>query len=729
MAGLNFTGTYLNPYEAARNQYSGTPLYKELGGDEAWSKMSKEGQLNSFISVLHDGKNLSPIKLEEDYGISYLKNDEKFTAVANELYGDRETMNTYDETTYDAQGNAQVTPVQMSEYDWNKKLLKQNSDYYKRQHEYEIARAKKDELNGFVKFLGTFATPVSSAIRALAEMTGNIWSLTKGLADAGATLIQGGSIEQADEVLNNNFNNNIFAGVIEDINNFESNYTYLRDVDGTPSNALAEVTISLSESFGQAIPSMIGNTIGANIGGAFGKSISSFSNFGYWYGMSANAYADMINDSAYASVPTYQKLINSSAKALAEYLVMKGLNKLLGPTSADKLVFGYKGGSGVTSVGNKIFNDFLHEGTEESLQELADYFVDNAMSVMNENFGKNANFSFETMSYAFILGGISSVGMSALDIIITPNMQTNEVLTDKTGNIVVDKDGNPRYRKFSKAKSWILSSNINTFLQNANDLVNNNKLSENQRKQAIEQAYVTMRNISAVYNVIGPEKFESAQQFLSAMINYAPKSQMTIETYRYAARQMLQEFDIMQQSYRASALKNLVEKVAEAKITKVDAKVTRSNLEDDIKNLPEDAKDVEQEVRKILQDDPETTEVYITKDGDTIAVQNNVKFIPLDYLKAANAESILRTQAEQELVNNVINAKGLQSILPNILDTYRRVTGDNSADMNLAVYNMFFNESFFNILLNTANRDVYQLLSHLIQIEEAAVSKTVKDSI
>lgn len=729
MAGLNFSGNYLNPYEAARNQYSGTPLYKELGGDEAWSKMSKEGQLNSFISVLHDGKNLSPIKLEEDYGISYLKNDEKFTAVANELYGDRETMNTYDETTYDAQGNAQVTPVQMSEYDWNKKLLKQNSDYYKQQHEYEIARAKKDELNGFVKFLGTLATPVSSAVRALAEMAGNVLSLTKGLADAGATLIQGGNFEEADTALNDNFNENIFAGVIEDINNFESNYTYLRDVDGTPSNALAEVTISLSESFGQAGLSMIGNVIGANIGGTFGKAISSFSNFTYWYGMSANAYADMINDPAYASVPTYQKLINSSAKALAEYLVMKGLNKLLGPTSADKLVFGYKGGSVSTSVGNKIFNDFLHEGTEEALQELADYFVDNAMSVMNENFGKNSNFSFETMSYAFILGGISSVGMSALDIIVTPNLQTNEVLTDKSGNIKVDKDGNPRYRKFSKAKSWILSSNINTFLQNTNELINNNKLSETQRKQAFEQAYVTMRNISTVYNIIGPEKFASAQQFLSAMIAYAPKSSFTAQEYRYVAQQMLKEFDIMQQSYQKAALKNLTEKVADAKMTKVKAKVTRANLNDDIKNLPSDAKEVESEVRQILNDDDSVEAVYITNDGDTIAVQDNVKFIPLNYLQAGNAISVLRTEAEQNLVANVKNAKALQSILPKILDTYRKVSGDENADMDLAIYNLFFNESFFNILLSTANRDVYHLLSHLVKIEEDAVSKTVKDAI
>lgn len=160
----------------------------------------------------------------------------------------------------------------------------------------------------------------------------------------------------------------------------------------------------------------------SGLGGAatqVASGMSKSANFLYWAGMAAGNYREIYKDPQYATIPTYQVILNSAGRAAAEYLVMRGMNSIFGTTSVDKLVFGYTGNTVGKSVAKRIAREFLLEGTEEALQEYSGFIVNNLMGTINENFGKMANFDFETAISAFILGGLSAIGGAVIDLVTT----------------------------------------------------------------------------------------------------------------------------------------------------------------------------------------------------------------------------------------------------------------------------------------------------------------------
>lgn len=733
MATFNYQGNFLNPYERAHATYKNTPLYNELGGDDTWSKYAKNGQLNNLVAVLSDAEKLGGIEnFTKNYNTKYLDSDMKMTAAANELYGDREKLNKYTESYYDDVGVLQNREVEMSEYEWNKKNLNEYAAGKQKEFELAAVRQRKDEMNGFLKAVNTVGTAGTALIDKAVEQVDNMVSGIAGTFSGLSTFVSGGDFFKG---WNEAFDFELIGdtGFHDAIAQWEAENTYARDVDGNLTG-VGNFLYGFFGSIGQALPTMLINMASGGISGLGGAAttvasgMSKSANFLYWAGMAAGNYREIYKDPQYATIPTYQAILNSAGRAATEYLVMKGLNGIFGATSVDKLVFGYTPNTSGKTVAKRIAMEFLHEGTEEVLQEYSGFIINNLMGTINENFGKMAHFDFKTAANAFILGGLSALGGAVIDIVTTKNIDTNQFDTDKNGNIKYDKNGNPVLKKFGKGKSWILNSDAKSFKENVAKVISDTTLTNEQRMQVIGQAYVTLRTMSEYYGIIGEAEFQAAQQMLQSMQAYSIKSNFTHEKFESIAIDLLNQYNLITEKYYSNVANKdiLVNKIADAKITSIEKVYSK----EDIKNETIEAGDkLANEIQKIFDMTENVDRVVITSDGETIVTDNNVMFVPINYLNAADAATILRTEAEHKLVQGVKEGKAFQSQLVKVLDTYRKVANDANATMDVAIMNLFFNDSFFRIMLSTANQDMYQFLSSLMDIEKAIVPKTVRDDI
>lgn len=197
MATFNYQGNYLNPYERARVTYKGTPLYNELGGDDTWAKYARNGQLNNLVAVLSDADKLGGIQnFANEYNTKYLDADMKMTAAANELYGDREKLNKYTESYYDDLGVLQNREVEMSEYEWNKKNLKEYAAGKQREFELAAAQKRKDEMNGFLKTINTIGVAGTALTDRFIGQLDNIISGIAGSFSGLSTLATSGDFSK-----------------------------------------------------------------------------------------------------------------------------------------------------------------------------------------------------------------------------------------------------------------------------------------------------------------------------------------------------------------------------------------------------------------------------------------------------------------------------------------------------------------------------------------------------
>lgn len=734
MATFNYQGNYLNPYERARVTYKGTPLYNELGGDDTWAKYARNGQLNNLVAVLSDADKLGGIQnFANEYNTKYLDADVKMTAAANELYGDREKLNKYTESYYDDLAVLQNREVEMSEYEWNKKNLKEYAAGKQREFELAAAQKRKDEMNGFLKTINTIGVAGTALTDRFIGQLDNIISGIAGSFSGLSTLATSGDFSKGwnewfdKEVINDTL------GFRDYIEKWEAENTYARNVDGSLTG-IGNFLYGFFGSLGQALPTIFVNLAAGGISGLGGAAtqvasgMSKSANFMYWAGMAAGNYREIYKDPQYATIPTYQVILNSAGRAAAEYLVMRGMNSIFGTTSVDKLVFGYTGNTVGKSVAKRIAREFLLEGTEEALQEYSGFIVNNLMGTINENFGKMANFDFKTAISAFILGGLSAIGGAVIDLVTTKRVSTNEYVTDSNGNIQYDKNGNPIVKKFSKGSSWIINNDVDSFRRNVAKIISDKNLTNEQRMQVIGQAYVTLRTMSEYYGQIGEEQFRAAQQMLKSMQAYSIKSNFTHEKFKAIANDLLERYSSMIGKYYSveSFRNNIAEKLADAKVTNIEKVYTK----EDIKSEKIEGGDkLSEEIQKIFDMTENVDRVVVTSDGETIVTDDNIMFVPVNYLNAADAATILRTEAEQKLVQGVKEGKAFQSQLKRVLETYRKVANDANATMDVAIMNLFFNDSFFRIMLGTANQDMYQFLSSLMDIEKAIVPKTVRDSI
>ena len=115
--------------ETAKQLYRGNKMYNT----DDWNIFAARGELPVYMQVLSDfDKNVDYNKFSQgfQYGLDKLTTDQKFTAMTNELYGDRENVIKKKRTiTDEATGEQREEEYETTEYDYVKNMLNEQISY------------------------------------------------------------------------------------------------------------------------------------------------------------------------------------------------------------------------------------------------------------------------------------------------------------------------------------------------------------------------------------------------------------------------------------------------------------------------------------------------------------------------------------------------------------------------------------------------------------------------
>lgn len=715
---LKFEGNYLNRYEQAHDLYQDNPFFNQ----EDWDTMSRRGDLDLYVSILHDSDKLpSYDTLQKEYRMDLMDTSTRFTILANELYGDKTNTDAIrKEDVYDEQGNVTGTnEYKMSDYDYTKKLLKEKSNELVQAEARRIAQQQKEEnSNFFTNLLGGFG---ELAIGAM-EFVNDIFSLAEGVTDGFVALANGGNF---DEAFRNAFNTGeggsadwrIFdnVGWTDAIIQWNIDNTDIRDLDGNFNNGLAGIWGQLTRMIGQyALPMGVGKIAGGL--GASARVASGMSQGLYYTGLSVANLREYASNPAYASVPTWAIVTNAAAKGAVEYLVQRGLNKVLGPSALDRLIFGLKGSAvkGATKISTwgalkKIGFDAFHEGIEEVFQQYGDWIVDQAFAIKYTDFKYATDISAETIVMSFILGALGSIGASSLSVAASG---TADFISWRKGKTQITRN---------LFKSWSLKQTMSDMAQQYDAVVNNPNIDLDTKRAVMGQMYVNYRAIASLYNSIGEDKFNQAVNLLERISNEPEFSDVAMTMF---AKDLMQEVQTMPLQYAQKVVEEVIKNAhMQEPIGEITADTEVADLSDDVKaTAVQIAKDI------IAKDNGVKKVVYVNKGATAIKVGDTV-LAPVNMTETFDADGILKSATENTIVMNILNAPVLKVAIDNITDLYKQTYGiDDSNSRIIAVYNALFNPEFRAVIWGVANQDLYKFMSNLNETITAARKGTKADA-
>lgn len=753
MSTLKLTPSYLNSYEAAHKILSKNPWFQESD----WLSMARSGELDQYITVLaNTDKITDKDKFYSDYNYAYADDQTRVAALYNELLADRNNvdeprkrlaLDSSGNVILDAKGKPTYESFKASDYDYYKSVIKNRNDEHYQEYLIEQEKERKNSMNGFVKFLGDTASIGTELAYGLANQIDNLTNSIAAIGDGITAYFKDEDV--ADAIVDTNASDTWRwfeqLGVQDWIVDFERRYTNVRDLDGNYSNT-GKYLGGICSTLGQMLPSMVGGKVvgsAAQKAGAAAKTVNTLSQISstliFYQGITAGNIRDMYKQFAAekASVPSGAILANASIKSALQWAVEIGLAKISGGSTIDNVVFGRSirtsaGSTLAKSAGKRLLSDFVTEGLEEVFQDTSDWLVDKAFSVLiNENFGKVTEISYQSLMDSFIIGGLASFAGSALNIVTTKKVATGQVKTNKKGDTKLDKKGNVKAEKLGKLASWEYGLDMQSFMKNYVELQEQakgflkryDKDSAEAKKYAaaITEMYAAYRMLSSIYGEIGETRFKNANQVLSEITNLINNGKFTND----AAYNIGQELMNSLTDLNENSLQKTIAALEKAKITQLadvierDSDLTQLNIDEDTKKS----------IQQLFDGDDNIKKVILTKDGANIAVVDDSLFVPINYAKNADGSTLYETVAEQTLVEAISKGKFKGDVLNLVLETFKKVTGRNDASMEEAIYNLVFNDSFFNIMLSTANKDMYSLLSSLISIEDSVVSNKLRDKI
>ena len=743
MATLKLTPHYFNNYEAAYKVLSQTKDFRQ----SQWESSANKGELDQYMTVLINAENIKDRQqFYKDYNLDYSDDKTYTAALYNEILADR-TNTEQDRERYitddagnivtDKQGKPTIEKYKMSDYDYYKQIIKANNDANYEKYLIQQEQERKDSMNGFNKFIATTASIGTEFVYGLANQFDDVFNSLAAIGNGIDAAIKGESISDAIVKTNASDTWRIFeqAGLQDAIIDFERRYTHMRDLDGNYSN-FGKYVGGVASTLGQMAPSMVGGKLAGSLAKGLGASTKiattiseATSTLIFYQGMTSSNIREIYSEMSKNNVTPSSAAIlaNATIKSTLQWAVEIGLAKVLGGTSLDKMVFGRSVGKSVgksltTSAGKRILGDFVEEGLEEVFQDTSDFLVDKAFGLLiDENFGKLTNLTWQSLIDSFIIGGLASFAGSAMQIVTTKRVQT--------ANTKVDRDGNVKLSKLNKLASWEYGLNMQSFMQNFATLQEQGEglIKNYDAKQGTEYAtaftemYAAFRMITSIYDNIGEERFKAANDILTAitsMINAGKFNSASLKMLSTDLMNTLQDID-------KDAMEKAKDKILKAGITEVEHVVNR---DDDLSAL--DINDsTKQELEKSFDGDKTIAKIVLTKDGKNIVVTDNQLFVPINYANNGSAEVLYANVAEQTLVENIVKGEYRGFVLDNVLDLYKQVSGKEDANIEEAIYNLVFNDSFFRIVLSTANKDTYAFVSSLIDIEKKVVKDNLRSAI
>lgn len=740
------TPMYINPYEAAYDKLKDKTIFNQY--DWNYALRNSEEDLQTYIGILTDSDKLSYDQLNQKYLglIERMDTDQRLFMYQNELYGDKSDESRKAReiiVDYDADGNPIKESVEMTDYEYNSKMLE---DWAKYQNELDVQRLKqyeKDNAN-FGEWLLYSAGTVGSVL---------LERPTKGAVD-----IIGSFFDLVDAIPAAIFTEDTFRERMSDDSIFGIDYwkfsddweknfvdwastnTWLYDTKGQ-ANWVANIAMSTAYSIGQMAPSIAIGYLTGGLGTAVGLSstaiqwTSAIAQQGFYYAGMASQNLRESFKAAGTDVSTFRVLSKVALQTGLDYIVEQCSAKMFGASMMDELVLGMtRRGSNGNAVLN-VFKEALIEGAEETVQEFTSWFAANIHAGFDENDPLYQAFDLQTMVDAFICGALSSIALGASNTIveqISKNKYMNELTKDDVVYLELIKSDKSKAKDY-KHGLYAFMEDYGNVIQN---IKNNPPKNSKQMQLAMEltqNMYTSYNTLMAIFEEYGGEKVKNAEMYLSKLNEIANR------TAKKATEVDKTDFKTNMENFAKLLVENvqdqtIVQKVvSEIQKNVKDSKITRKELGQAVsvylKNKQEfaNSKQSEKAINTAKKLAAEGKDIVLTDTSATILEFGDVIFVPLPDIENLEADEILKAAETRTIVNTLIEQMP-KNVLDFIVDKYKTTinskTNETSTDTVRAVYNMLFNQSFYNILLQTADVDSINLITMLDNVVSTIAEST-----
>lgn len=768
---LTYKKTYLNPYEQAKENLQNDELYKELGGNETWTRYAKSGSLDTLLGTINEANSKMSISAVRDLpNWSMYDSEHKLQQLAVSLFSDNEKKKDREEITYDAEGNAQRHIISMTDREYYQKGLDEYASAQREKIRLAQEQAAKDNMNGLQKVVnnvgsraGMFGLNLLNTAENIIDFVGTgITGLYKSIDALISDETEGGRWEAFDNAWREA--GEISFSPTEDLR--KSLYEWSRlnsdivNVDGTPTEAYKFWTM-LGDVTGQALTLMAFNFTGAGVTKlgattsaakaftAVGTGIQKAGQFMYWGSMASSNYKELCQDESLASVPTLYLATNAMLRAGAEYAITRGMAKTFGASTLKQLTFNWTPKSGVVSGAKRLINDMLKEGTEEALQEYANQFINTATYIIHSKFGTKssplqdyAGFSMADMLNAFAAGALVSGLSSSINVLTTKQITTNEVRRDKNGNIIVDKAGEPVMKKFSKWQSWNIIANTKSLMHEIQSFCNDTSKPIEYRETMLGQAVQSFQLLSSFYGNIGQEASERVVSFMQEFAaRYTTETNLTYteQDLTEVVTKIGRELDRLAIKYSMDAAYNfekakeeLAKKAKEAGITDIVEVHTKKEATATKEEVTPRTTAEERARAKIdallLMDNTKT--VSISKDGTNSINVDGHRIIPKNMIDSSTdiVTDVRKNDASNNFIDNIVNAKELKFAVNEIYNLYKKNYNRPDAAINEAVATLLNDGQFYKQALYQTSSVARQMLLQLDKIVDIASGDMITDA-
>ena len=519
---------FLNSYEGLKQKYASNAIVNKYSDD--WNIFANQGKLDEYLGTIdmfeQKGGTLSG--LETEYKPDFLSSQERLIAMANEAMGDREklvkkTRQVVDEATQQLKEEEYET----TEYQYTKDLLKRISD------ERELTYAKQvrnDTVTG-EDVLKTMAAFVHGTVIGILSEGQDVYNFFEGIVKGFDEWVKTGDASQFDTGFRKAFTNDTWLdSVTKDLQ-----AVFIDPETGDYVTKAARYLYSGGESFGRMVPSMVLQAIGGGAAnklvGSAGKAAALVGKAGsviaksgqvlYYGAMASGNLKESLNNSELCTRPTLELMANAAIKTGFEYGIERLLGKAFGATAIDSMAFGYAKAASKIGKGSaiiRILKDAIQEGTEEYLQDFSSYMVDRVFGLWAEDYKLASEWNMQVATDAFVMGALMSLAGSSFKVFTTKRIDTGIAKTSrKTGEVVYDKKGEIKTKKLGKLASYEYYTNIDALTSDMSNLVNNEKLTTDERTEILAGMYTTIRTLTDVFGEMGEERYTKAAQMLDAI--------------------------------------------------------------------------------------------------------------------------------------------------------------------------------------------------------------------
>lgn len=762
---------YENPYGLAKAKLQNDELYKELGGNDTWTQYSKTGSLDTLLGTINaanEKMSISAIKNLPNWDV--YDTEHKMQQLAVSLFLDDEKKKDYEETVYDDQGNPQRHNIQMTEKEYYQKQLDEYATAQRNIIKQNQERIAKENMGVLEKATNTVAGALGNVALSVLNTAEN---MIEGVATIGA-----GLFKSIDALISDETEGGKWAA-------FDKAWREAGEINFMPTDDLRRslyewerlntdlVTIEGKARAGYNITNLLGDTLGQvltmaafNYGGnalaKAGQGTSTakvFVNAGhtlqktgqilYWGSMGTNNYRELCQDESLASVPTIYLATNAALRAAAEYTVTKVMANTFGATTEKQIMFNYSPKSGIISGRKRLINDMLKEGIEEALQEYSGQFINTATYVIHSKFGTRpsplqnyAGFSFADMARAFAAGALVSGLTSAVKVLTTKRIETDEVLRNKKGDIVTDEEGKPVMKKFSKWKSWNIIANTQSLMREIQEFCNDTSQPIEYREAMLGQAVQSFQLLASFYGNIGQEATERVisfmqefaaqyttqtnQTYVEADLN-AVVDKLNTEVMNLASSYVASRYE----AFTAAEKELLAKKMQDANITKVKEthiKEEATKPEQEVKPRSKAQKDAKAKIDDLLLM-PNTKSVSISEDGTNSINVDGHRIIPQNMIDSSSdiLLDVRKNDASNALIDNLIKVPDLKYAITEIHNLYKTNYHRANATAEEAIATLLNDSEFYKQCLYQTSQVARKLLLQLDTITEAATGDTITD--